>query len=78
MVSDDALMDATVWVLAGFVVVALGNLVGGFVAQLSVVGPLLFAAIWLAAHFYGIRFGLVGVSILVEYIVAKELSDRPV
>ncbi|WP_158055459.1 GNAT family protein [Halorussus halophilus] len=66
MVSDNALTDATIWVLSGFVVVALGNFVGSLFVELPIIGKLLFAAIWLAAHFYGIRLGLIGVSILID------------
>lgn len=73
---NDAITDATVWVLAGFVVVAVGNLVGGFVAQLALIGKPLFAAIWLVTHFYGIRLALTGVSILVGNVVATELEGH--
>lgn len=76
MVSDRALLDATVWVLAGLVVAGLGTVVGELLLLVPLVGQVLFAAVWLVVHFYAVKLALRGIAVLVEDVVARELERR--
>ena len=76
MVSESALWDATIWIVVGLIVAAGGDFVAGTVAEVSVVGGVFSAVVWLVAHIYAVKFGLEGVGVLVEDIVSAELDRR--
>ena len=76
MVSDNTLWGVTIWVIIGVITSIVGNFVAEIVAEVGIVGELLFAAVWLVAHLYAIKFVLAGVAVLVEDIVSAELDRR--
>lgn len=76
MVSDNTCGEAAIWVVVGAIIVAVGNVGGGAVATISIVGWPLSAIVWVVAHYFGIKFALRGVGVLVEDVVAAELDRR--
>ena len=76
MVSDNTLWYATIWVVIGAIASIVGNFVAGIVAEIPLIGELLFAVVWLVAHLYAVKFALSGVGALVEDVVSAELDRR--